>query len=152
MTSSQPLVLRQGGFLSVGRLLAKACLCLPVSSACALSSSPLIFLSLCFSPSPPRLVPLFLARSARSLWNLFLCTRCSAVAPRSCYLMSQSRLPIPLLIGCKQHGCLGTLRGGEAVFFFLLPPPSTVARIKKNQKKQNKKKKRKRKNPTTTDD
>lgn len=30
------------------------------------------------------------SRSLCSPWNLFLCTRCSAVALRSCYLMSQS--------------------------------------------------------------
>ena len=60
--------------------------------------------------------------------EFILCSCCGIVAPHSRYLVSQSWLPFPLLIGSKQHGCLGwgrcmVHRVGTFLFFTLSPSP-----------------------------
>lgn len=80
-----------------------------------------ICLSLALSFSPP----LCLLSFRLAALEFFLCSCCGIVAPHSRYLVSQSSLPFPLLIGSKQHGCLGTLRGVGTYFY-----PNKIKKIK----------------------
>lgn len=81
-----------------------------VSFSCSLS----IFLSLCLSLL---LCAQLIPSLCLAALEFFLCSRCGIVAPHSRYLVSQSWLPFPLLIGSKQHGCLGTLHGVGTYFY-----------------------------------
>lgn len=81
----------------------------------------LSFPAFSFSPS---FLFVFLSSSVPHTFSLrlaalefFLCSCCGIVAPHSRYLVSQSWLPFPLLIGSKQHGCLGTLHGVGTYFY-----------------------------------
>ena len=89
-----------------------------------------IFLPLCLSR---RLWARLIPSLCLAALEFFLCSRCGIVAPRSHYLVSQSWLPFPLLIGSKQHGFPGTLQGLGTFF----NPDKKKKKKKKHKKKNN---------------
>lgn len=104
----------------------------------------LSFTAFSFSPSQCLCLFVFSSSSVPCSFSLrlaalefFLCSCCGIVAPHSRYLVSQSWLPFPLLIGSKQHGCLGTLRGVGTYFYPRKKKNTTHTRTQKNPKQNN---------------